>query len=183
MRSRISQNLTFAALCGAIIAVCAQVQIPLPPVPLSLSLLAVLITGVLLGPVWGAAAVGGYVLLGAAGLPVFAGFTGGVSVLLGPTGGFLWGYILCAYAAGRLAQRFGFSRRSLYAAMLCGTLLCYIPGTLWFMAVSGCTPAAALGACVLPFLPGDAVKIALAAALCLRLEKPLRAMGALPRRS
>lgn len=176
MRSPLTRQLTLSALMCALIAVCAQVIIPLPPVPLSLSLLAVYIAGALLGPVWGASAAGSYVLLGAAGMPVYAGFSGGVSVLLGPTGGFLLGYVFCAAVSGAIARRLGFSRRALWIAMLIGTACCYLTGTLWFCAVTGSVPAAAFSACVLPFLPGDALKIALAVSLCLRLSKPLRAM-------
>ena len=176
MRNPLTRELTLSALMCALIAVCAQVIIPLPPVPLSLSLLAVYIAGALLGPLWGAAAAGSYVLLGAAGMPVFAGFAGGFSVLLGPTGGFLFGYVLCAAVSGSVVRRLGMTRRALWAALLAGTVCCYLPGVFWFCAVTGSTLSAALSACILPFLPGDALKISLAASLCLRLHKPLRAM-------
>lgn len=176
MRSPLTLQLTLSALMCALIAVCAQVIIPLPPVPISLSLLAVYIAGALLGPVWGATAAVSYALLGAAGMPVFAGFAGGVSVLLGPTGGFLLGYVLCAALSGAIVRRFGMTRRTLWIAMLTGTVICYLCGLLWFCAVTGTALAAAFSVCVLPFLPGDTLKIALAASLCLRLHKRLRAM-------
>ena len=78
---------------------------------------------------------------------------------------------------GALIARLGSARRSLYLAMLCGTLLCYFSGTAWFMLVTGSGMPGALSACVLPFIPGDLLKILLAAALRMRLEKPLRAAG------
>ncbi|MBQ4265871.1 MAG: biotin transporter BioY [Clostridia bacterium] len=177
MRTQATQRLTLSALLCALCALLAQVHIPLPPVPVSLSLLAVHLCGTLLGRRWGAAAAGAYVFLGAAGVPVFAGFSGGVGVLLGPTGGFLAGYILCAWLDGALLERMGFSRRALLISMAMGTAGCYAAGACWFMLTTGTALWGALSACVLPFIPGDVVKIALAAALCLRLKKPLRAAG------
>ena len=104
MRSKTTQYLTLSALLCALLCVLSQIQIPLPPVPVSLALLAVHLCGALLGTRWGAAAVGCYVLLGAVGVPVYAGCAGGVSGLFGPTGGFLFGYILCAMIVG-LSQK------------------------------------------------------------------------------
>lgn len=177
MRGNTTRLLTLSALLCALCAVLSQIQIPLPPVPVSLSLAAVHLCGALLGKRWGAAAIGCYVALGAVGLPVYAGFCGGVSVLFGPTGGFLLGYIPCAYAVGALTKKLGFSRRGLMLAMAAGTLLCYGSGTAWFMLTTGTNLAASLTACVLPFIPGDLIKIILSAMLCLRLEKPLRSAG------
>lgn len=177
MRAKTTQLLTLSALLCALCAVFSQIQIPIPPVPISLSLLAVHLCGALLGSRWGTAAVCCYVALGAVGVPVFSGFAGGVSVLFGPTGGFLIGYILCAYAVGTLTARLGFSRRSLLLSMAAGTLLCYGAGTAWFMLVTGTDLAGSLTACVLPFIPGDSLKILLAASLSIRLQKPLRSAG------
>lgn len=177
MRTKTTMLLTMAALLCALCAVLSQIQIPIPPVPISLSLLAVHLCGALLGRRWGAAAVCCYLALGAAGLPVFAGFAGGVSVLFGPTGGFLFGYVLCAWMIGAITDRFGFSRRTLIFAMTLGTLACYALGAAWFVLITGSSLGAALAACVLPFIPGDMLKIVLAVTLCLRLEKPLRAAG------
>ena len=177
MRTGFTQKMTLAALMCALMCVCSQIAIPLPPVPLSLSLLAVHLCGALLGPSWGAAAAGAYVLLGSAGLPVFAGFAGGFSILFGPTGGFLLGYIACAWIVGMLVHRVGFSRRALILSMSAGTLLCYLSGVFWFMLLTGTDLAGSLAVCVLPFLPGDVLKILLAAALTRRMQKPLRAMG------
>jgi len=176
MRTGFTQKMTLSALMCALLCVCSQIQIPIPPVPISLALLAVHLAGALLGSRWGAAAVGAYVLLGAAGVPVFAGFAGGVSVLFGPTGGFLAGYVLCAWIVGRLTARSGFSRRSLLFSMTIGTLFCYVPGAAWFMLVTGAHLMGSLAACVLPFLPGDLAKVFLAALLVRRMQKPLRAV-------
>ena len=177
MRSKTTQRLTLSALLCALLAVLSQLQIPLPPVPISMSLLAVYLCGALLGSRWGAAATSCYVALGAMGVPVYAGFVGGVSVLFGPTGGFLFGYILCARLTGRLSKRLGFSRRGLTIAMLLGTLLCYAAGTAWFMLITGTDLTGSLAICVLPFIPGDVIKVIFAVLLCLRLQKPLRSAG------
>ena len=177
MRSKGTQRLTLSALLCALCAVLSQIQIPLPPVPISLSLLAVHLCGALLGSRWGAAAISCYVALGAVGVPVYAGFAGGVSVLFGPTGGFLFGYILCAWIVGRLAARLGFCRRGLIIAMAAGTLSCYALGTAWFMLTTGTDMTASLALCVFPFVPGDVIKVIFAVLLCMRLQKPLRSAG------
>ena len=177
MRTASTQRLTLCALFTALLCVCSQIQIPLPPDPLSLSLLGVHMAGALLGSRWGTADVLGYIILGAVGIPVFAGFQGGFSVLFGPTGGFLAGYALCAWLVGRLTERFGFSRRSLILSMAAGTIACYVPGVTWFMLSSGTNLAGSLAVCVFPFIPGDLLKLLLAAFLARRLQKPLRAMG------
>ena len=167
-------QLVLAALFTALTAVCAQVQIPLPAVPIALTLLAVYLCGALLSPRYAALSMLAYALLGAAGVPVYSGFVAGPSILLGPTGGYILGFALCAPAVAHLTRRLGFTLRGLCIAMAAGTALCYAFGTAWFMAVTGTGLAASLSACVLPFLPGDAAKIALAAVLALRIRPAIR---------
>lgn len=174
MRKTATAELIFAALMCALCCVLSQVQFPLPPVPVSLALLAVHLCGTLLPARLSAAALGAYVLLGAAGLPVFAGFLGGPSALFGPTGGYLFGYILCAVLEGRLLERLPFTRRTLFLSMALGTLACYTLGTVWFMALTGTKWWASLTMCVFPFIPGDALKIILAVSVSMRLRKALR---------
>lgn len=164
--------LVLSALLCALTAALSQLIIPIPPVPATLALLGVHLCAALLGGRQAALCVGAYLLMGLCGLPVFAGFAGGPGVLLGPTGGFLLGYLPCAWLTGTLCRReSGFARLCL--AMAAGTVCCYACGALYFMLVSGSGPAAALTACVLPFIPGDAAKAALAAALTLRLRRAL----------
>ena len=177
MNQSITRNLVFAAMMTALTVICAQIQIPLPMVPISLALFAVHLSGALLGAKGGALAMAAYALLGILGVPVFAGFKCGPSVLFGSTGGYILGYVLCALLVGLLSRRFGMTFHGLCLAMAIGVLACYAFGTAWFMLVSGMNLAASLSYCVLPFLPGDGVKIVLAAAVVLRLQKPLRAMG------
>lgn len=171
-----TRTLTLCAMFTALTAVCSQIVIPLPSmVPLSLSLLAVYLSGALLGAFGGALSQIVYLLLGAVGAPVFSQFRGGLGVLAGPTGGYIIGYILCAFIVGILAQKFGRGFWRLVLAMALGSTACYAFGTAWFVISTGKGLLAALAACVLPFLPGDAAKIALAAFLTVKLYPRLRA--------
>ncbi len=178
MRVHLTRRLVLAALFVSLTAVFAQIQLPLPGVPVSLSLLSVLLCGALLGARWGALSMAAYVLLGVIGVPVYAGFLSGPSSLFGPTGGFIAGYILCAWIVGKLCAALGFSRKTLSLSMAAGVLACYMSGSLWFMLVTHTELAVALSACVLPFLPGDALKIALAAHLARRVQSVVRGLDA-----
>ena len=169
-RSRHTGQLVLAALMTALTAVCAQIQIPLPPVPASLATLCVCLCGALLSPRYAAYAMASYALLGLCGVPVFAGFAAGPSVLLGPTGGYIAGYVLSAPAIALLLRRTGFAPRGLVLSMALGAALYFLTGTLWFLFVTGSSLSAAFAACVLPFLPSEAAKIAAAAMLALRLK-------------
>lgn len=175
-RSSVTPKLVLAALFAALTAVCSQLAIPLT-VPINLALFAVHLAGALLGAKWGVLSMLVYVLLGLVGVPVFASFGSGPAILFGKTGGYILGYVLCAAIVGFLSSRFGRSLPKLCAYMVLGVAVCYAFGTVWFMFVTGMSLSLSLTYCVIPFLPGDAVKIALAALLALRLEKPLRAMG------
>ena len=162
-----------AALFCALAAVLAQIQIPLPAVPISLTTLAVCLCGALLPPRYAAASMLCYAMLGAVGVPVFSGFVSGPSILFGPSGGFIFGFALCAWLTALILQRTGASPRALIAAMAAGTAACYALGTVWFMVVTGTGVYSALLTCVVPFLPGDAVKILLSTHLAGRLHRAL----------
>ena len=177
MRNTLTRQLVLAALFAALTAVCSQIQIPLPMIPINLALFAVHLCGALLGAKWGALSMAVYALLGAVGVPVFAGFGSGPAALFGKTGGYIIGYILCAAIVGLLSRRLGFTFPKLCLSMVIGVAVCYVFGTAWFMVISGLNLATSLSYCVLPFLPGDAVKILLAALLALRLRKPLQALS------
>ena len=158
------RRMILCALFAALTAVCSQIAIPMPwGVPVNLALFAVYLAGALLGPVWGMASQLVYLVLAAVGVPVLAGLGGGPAVLFGRTGGYVIGYLLAALLTGVLAPR-GASARRLAGAMAAGCLGCYALGTVWFMAITGISLWQSLALCV-PFLPGDAAKIALAAAL------------------
>ncbi|MGA2481437.1 MAG: biotin transporter BioY [Spirochaetia bacterium] len=144
-----------------VVALSAQVAIPLPftPVPVTLQTLAVLLAGCLLGSGRGALAVLAYIGEGAAGLPVFSGGRGGFVHLLGPTGGYLLGFLAAAYIVGFLAER-GTLRSwpGTLLTLVLGNVILYIPGVIWLGAYTGMDKAVQFG--FLPFLAGDVLKIA-----------------------
>lgn len=150
-----------------LIALSAQVAVALPfsPVPVTGQTAAVLLVGALLGSRRGSLAVLAYIAQGLAGLPVFAGGAFGLARLLGPTGGYLLGFVAAAFLVGWLAER-GWDRRPLStaAAMVLGNVVIYTIGALWLAVfVGGLRQAAAVG--IVPFIPGDLLKIAVAAVL------------------
>lgn len=146
----------------------AKAQIPFYPVPLTLQTLVVLVIGMTFGARLAGATLILYLLQGAMGLPVFAGTPDrgiGLAYMAGPTGGYLLGYLLAAVTVGALAER-GWDRRlaTTVAALLLGNLLIYVPGVLWLGTVIGWDkPVLDYG--LWPFLYGDALKLALGAAL------------------
>jgi biotin transport system substrate-specific component len=138
----------------------------------------------ILTPTEALVAVGGYLVLGAIGLPLFSGFRGGFGVLLGPTGGFLTGFFIAALVVGLLRALFGRRIQGMYAAVAFDvllivviTLIYYVAGTWWFVFSTGAALYAALAACVLPFLVTDVLK-SIAALVC---AQPIRvALGRAP---
>lgn len=169
-----ARRMALCAFFAALVAICSQIQIPLPMVPINLALFGVYLAGALLGRRMGALSLVVYTLLAAVGAPVLAGFSGGLGILLGKTGGYVIGYILAAYITGLIVDRWGDTYVKLCLGMLLGCLLCYTFGTLWFMKVSALSLAVSLGYCVLPFLPGDVIKILLAALLTVKLRPILK---------
>lgn len=174
-----TQKLAAAAICTALTAVAAQISVPLPftPVPFSMSVFAVYLTGALLPVREAALAQVCYLLLGIAGLPVFAGFGAGVGVLAGPTGGFLAVYpIMSALVA--LACRVSGKRMwlPLAAGMLCALAVCYLGGSLWFCVSAKVSWQKALALAVVPFLPMDLVKIAVCVPLAARARQAVPAL-------
>ncbi len=174
-KSRFSaKSMAFTAIMAAVICIGAPFCIPVPSgVPLSLASFAVMLSGALLGKTKGTLAVCLYILLGAVGLPVFSGFMGGVAPLVGLTGGFIVGYVPCAFVTGLFTERFSGKSYAVVAGMVLGTLLLYLVGTLWFVILTGSGFVEALLGCVVPFLPGDAAKITAACVLVAALRKKL----------
>ena len=115
----------------------------------------------MLGAFWGTVSQLVFVALAAIGVPVLAGFQGGPSAIFGKTGGYVLGYILAALITALISKALGRKFWSLCVAMVVGCAVCYVLGTIWFMTLTGADLASALGWCVLPYLPGDAVKIVL----------------------
>lgn len=158
------RDLLLVAAGALLVALFAQIRIPLPftPVPLTGQTFAVLLVGAALGARRGAASLGLYTGLGLAGLPVFAGGAAGLGYALGPTGGYLLGFILAAYIIGLFAEC-GLERdiRASLLPFLVGTVIIYLLGAGWLAFFVG--PQAAIAKGVLPFLPGDLLKLVLAA--------------------
>ncbi len=150
------------------LALCAQISFHLPftPVPITLQTLAVLLTGAALGSKRGGLAMIVYLIEGAAGLPVFENGTAGLAHLLGVTGGYLWAFPVAAFVVGLLCER-GLDRRILTSAfaMLPGTLIIYAIGVSWLAIVLHISFVAALSFGMVPFIPGDLLKLVIAAAL------------------
>ncbi len=163
-RSRIApaRALVLAILGSALIALSAQIRVPLEPVPVTMQTFAVLVLAMAYGRRLGVATVVLYLVEGALGLPVFAGGAGGIATLFGPTGGYLAGFVVAAAIVGTLAER-GWDRNlaSTALAMLLGNLAIYGPGLAVLGALIGYQKAVAVG--LVPFLLGDALKLALAA--------------------
>lgn len=168
-----SQRVARIAVVAAATAVGAQVRVPLPftPVPIVLSNLVAVLAGVVLGPRDGAYAQAVYVALGVVGVPVFAGFHGGLSVLLGPTGGYLVGFVLAAWVSGAIFWRKGGGRGSGTAALAaaCAFAVIYVTGLPWLGAVTHLSGARLLLAGFLPFVPGDVLKAVAVALLAPRV--------------
>lgn len=151
--------LTMTAAAAAALCVLGPWAVPVGAIPLSLTTLVVYLTAFLLSPGQTAGAAMVYLLLGAVGLPVFSGFTGGLGVLVGPTGGYLVGYVPAGLLCALAARHRGWRRA---AGMVLATAVVYLTGTVWYCLHTGVAPVPALAVCVLPFLPGDGVKLAAA---------------------
>ena len=163
------------ALLASATAICSQIMLPLPftSVPINLALLPVFLSGLLLGPVNSSVCMMIYLSLGLVGLPVFSGFRGGPGVLLGPTGGYLIGYVFCAVITGLLAEKARHRSWGVILGMIAGLGICYLFGSGWFMFLTHRPLLDTLFLCVIPFIPGDAFKIIAAAFLSHRLRSLL----------
>ena len=160
----------YASLTAALIAVGAFLAVPVGPVPIVLQNLFVFMAGLLLGARWGTAAVAIYLLAGACGLPVFSGGRGGIGHIVGPTGGYLVGFLPAAYLVGVVSSR-GRNRVVFdVAGMLLGTAAIYVPGVAWLKLTTGMSLTKALALGMVPFLIGDALKIAVAVPLARKLR-------------
>lgn len=160
-----AQNLAKAALMTALTVVCAQISIPLPftPVPFSLALLAIFLTGALLPPAYAFLSQVAYLLLGIVGLPVFAKFSAGIGVLAGPTGGYLITYPLIALITALCLKKTG-RKTPLHhlPGMVLGLALCHLFGSAMLARYSGISFAAGLMSGSVPFLLFDCIKAVIA---------------------
>lgn len=165
------------ALFAAIIAVCSWIQIPMT-VPFTMQTFAVFCALATLGGKGGTISILIYIVLGAVGVPVFAGFTGGIGILFGTTGGYIIGFLFTGLLYWLITHFFGEKLPVMILALGLGLAVCYAFGTAWFMIVyakdSGSVGLlTALGWCVFPFILPDCVKMALAILIGKRLPKRL----------
>ncbi|HEX8411854.1 MAG TPA: biotin transporter BioY [Thermoanaerobaculia bacterium] len=172
VRGRAAANMLLVIGASALIAIAAQIAIPLPftPVPLTLQPLAVIFIGVALGSTRGAAAAALYLLEGFSGLPVFAQGHGGAAWLLGPTAGYLVSYPAAAWVAGFISERgWGSTITRALSGMLLALGVIYLGGWSWLAALTDTRSAFTAG--VAPFVLADIVKVAIGAALLPKAQK------------
>jgi biotin transport system substrate-specific component len=164
------RSMVFASLLAALTAAGAYIQVPLGPVPIVMQNLFVLLAGLLLGWRWGMASMAVYLLVGVMGIPVFAGGKGGIATLLGPTGGYLVGFIAAATLAGWITGRHAGRLPWDIAAVVLGSLIIYALGVPWLKMVTAMPWDKAVWIGVAPFLAGDVLKAAAAVALARALR-------------
>ncbi|MGN0674368.1 MAG: biotin transporter BioY [Oscillospiraceae bacterium] len=174
MKNNTVKNMALCGLFAAVIAVCSWISIP-TTVPFTLQTFAIFCTLGLIGGKRGTVSVLLYIILGAVGLPVFAGFSGGFGVLLGTTGGYIIGFLFTALVYWGMTSFLGEKLPVVIAAMVLGLLVCYAFGTAWFIFVysKNTEPVGimtALGWCVFPFIIPDVLKIALSVIISRRLS-------------
>ena len=170
-----TRDITMIAVCTAMMAICSWISVP-ATVPFTMQTFGVFLCVGLLGGRRGTLAVSVYLLLGAVGLPVFSGFTGGVGHLFGATGGYIIGFLFSALVMWLIEHLLGRNLKTLVLSMIAGLITCYAFGTAWFMVVyakdSGSVGLmTALGWCVFPYVIPDAVKIGLATVITRRVRQ------------
>lgn len=161
------KNMTMIALMTAVICVLSPVYIPLPfsPVPITLASLAIFLAIYILGMKKAMLSYFLYLLIGIAGIPVFSGFSAGIVKFAGPTGGYLIGFIFMIVVSGFFIEKFPKKKMLCIIGMALGTLVCYVFGSVWLAIWSDITFLQACLIGVVPYLAGDAIKIAVAAGL------------------
>lgn len=152
----------YASLMAAMIAAGAYLAIPIGPVPIVLQNLFVFLSGLLLGSRWGFACVAVYILVGACGLPIFSIGRGGIGHILGPTGGYLMGFLPAVYVIGLITEKTKHHVIIDVIAMVCGGIIIYACGVTWLKVITGMTLTKTLAVGMYPFILGDALKIAAA---------------------
>ncbi len=166
-----TKDLILIGIFAAVICIFSPFSVPVGPIPISLASFAVYIAAASLGGRKGTIAVCIYVLLGAFGIPVFAGFTGGLAKVAGVTGGYIIGYIFCALVSGMIIDRYHTKKCIYPLALIAGTVVLYVFGTAWFILQTGNGLVESLMMCVIPFIIGDVIKIACASMVSYKLRK------------
>ena len=186
-----TRRLTLCAVMAAVMCVLAPISIPIGPISITGGTLAIYLTACLLGGKWGTVTTLVYLLLGFVGLPVFSNYMGGAERLVGPTGGYLVGYLPMIFLAGMVATwaftRFrGQGSRGVaitlalqFLGMVLATAVLYAFGTAWYCVQAGVDLQKALAACVFPFIPFDLAKMAVALLIGLPVRRRLERAGLL----
>ena len=172
-----TKDMTLIALFTAVTCILAPFALPIGPVPISLTTLVLYFSIYILGTRDATISVVLYLLLGLVGLPVFSGFTGGAAKLFGPTGGYLIGYIPMVIIAALLIPKCREKKVLEGLVLVCATIVLYLLGTIWLGYSAGMGFKAALFAGVIPFIPGDLVKIIIAVVFAPLILKRLEKSG------
>ena len=170
-------QLIFMALMAAVMCIAGPLAVPIGPVPITLTNLVIYIAVGVLGTAQGTISYCLYLLLGMVGLPVFSGYAGGLGKLAGPTGGYLIGFIFMALICGLFIEKWEKKIYMHFIGMVLGTAVCYVFGTAWLAYTAHMGFAAALAAGVIPFIPGDLVKIIIAMIAGPIIRKQLKRAG------
>lgn len=161
-----------SSMMAALMAIGAYLHIPIGPVPIVLTNLFVLLSGLLLGARWGLISGALYLFVGAIGMPVFYGGKGGLAHLFGPTGGYLFGFVFAAGIVGFISHRIGYSLLGDIIAVIIGSVVIYIFGVPWLKAMAKISWEKAFILGMVPFLVGDVIK-AVVAVLLARTARPM----------
>lgn len=166
-------QMAIIGVMAAVICILGPLSIPIGVVPISLTNLAIYFVLYTLGMKKGTISYVIYILIGFIGLPVFSGFTSGPSKLLGPTGGYIIGFIFMSLIVGFFIDNFFDKWYLCFVGMVLGTVVCYMFGTIWLSYQANLSASSALAAGVIPFIPGDLVKILIATFIGSQIRKRL----------
>lgn len=174
-----TKALALIGVMAAVTCIMGPLSIPIPfsPVPISLTNLAVYFSIYVLGMKKGSISYIIYLLIGLVGVPVFSAFTGGPAKLLGPTGGYLIGFVFMAVICGFFIDKWTDKMYMCFLGMVIGTAVCYLFGTVWLAYQAGLSFYSALAAGVIPFLPGDLAKIIIAMIIGPQIRRRLKKAG------
>lgn len=172
------KNMCYVGLFTAVIAIMAQISIPMPlGVPMTMQTFAITLAAIILGAKLSTISSLIYILLGAIGLPVLAGFSGGISKFVGPTGGFLISFPIMAFIIGYAVDHRSAFKGAFVVGLIAGTVVNYIVGIAMFCILTQSSVAVGFTACVLPFIPTAIIKAILASLIGFPIRKRLKVMG------
>lgn len=168
-----AKDLVLCGMFAALTAVASQISIPIHPIPFTMQVLAVYLTGIVLGYKKGFISIFVYILLGAIGAPVFTNFSGGIQAIVGPTGGFIIAFPFMALLAGYSSEK-SYNKLKSTAALILSLILCYTLGTTQLCLVTGMSISKALKVAVIPFIMFDLVKITIAYIIGLKVKNKVK---------